>query len=65
MRDIKLFLSKALLPLTMANSQAFEEIANEHVDYIDRSVIFTGEFNSNFSSPESELLLDFSKRNFL
>lgn len=48
MRDTKLFISKGLLLLTVADSRAFEEITGEPVGYFDWSVIFAGNFNINF-----------------
>lgn len=51
MRDIKLFLDGALLPLIIESSRALEEITGKPVDYCDRFVIFEGDFNVNFSLP--------------
>jgi hypothetical protein len=59
MQDIKLFVNKALLPLTVAGSRALKEITGEPVYYCDRPVVLTGDFNINFSLPEAQPLLDF------
>jgi hypothetical protein len=45
--------------LTVAGSQALEEITGEPVYYCDRPVVLTGDFNVNFLLPEAQLLLDF------
>uniref|UniRef100_A0A2S2QSI5 Endonuclease/exonuclease/phosphatase domain-containing protein n=1 Tax=Sipha flava TaxID=143950 RepID=A0A2S2QSI5_9HEMI len=64
MRDIKLFVSKALLPLTVAGFRGLEEITGEPVYYCDRPVVLIGDFNVNFSLPVAQLLLDFLEQKF-
>jgi hypothetical protein len=64
MRDTKLFVGKALLPLIVAGSRALEEITGEPVYYCHRPVVLTGDFNVNFSLPEAQPLLDFLEQKF-
>ncbi|XP_054084985.1 uncharacterized protein LOC128921395 [Zeugodacus cucurbitae] len=64
MRDIKLLIGKALLPLSTVGSQAFADIIGEPVEYSEQPVLLAGDFIVNFSLPEAELLLAFLREKF-
>lgn len=64
MRDIKLFLGKSLLPLTLAGTHALAEVLGKPVDYAELPVILAGDFNVNFSQPEFQPLLQFLEEKY-
>lgn len=58
------FLSKALLALTLESSRSIEEITDKPLDYRDRPMILTGDFNVKFSLSDSKPLLNFLENKF-